>query len=267
MEEADSLIIIRNLKNKTIQRLGLNYDEISEILLNKNKSFLSSSYSMKNLSINQNLKLPVTNYTSSNNNIKQNTTNSINNKLNKLFTNKELKNQLIKLKDKTENNKKAKFKCEQILKKQIFIKPKYFKIQNNNSNKKLEDKFFLSQAQKIVKNLRNIFCCNLLPINHENKLRFNKEKSFIYQDLCYLEGRDDINSESSRNIIMPICSKNHNVINLGKPLQIIEGKYLGNKKENIIYNSYVKKSLIKSHSSLIKFNKLFKHSSNCKNKF
>ena len=66
---------------------------------------------------------------------------------------------------------------------------------------------------------------------------------------------------------MPICSKNHNVINLGKPLQIIEGKNLGNKKENIIYNSYIKKSLIKSHSSLIKFNKLFKYFSNCENKF
>ena len=42
------------------------------------------------------------------------------------------------------------------------------------------------------------------------------------------------NSERSRNILMPICSKNHNVINLGKPLKLMEGKYLGNNKLIII---------------------------------
>ena len=267
MEGANNLIIIKNLKNKTIQRMGLNCDEISELILNKRKSLLFSSYSMKNLGINQKLRVTTTNFTSSNNNIKQDITNLIDNKF---LTNKELKNQLIKIKDGPEKNNKIKINCKKILKKQIFMKPRYFKIQDNNSNEKLKDKFLLSHTQRIVKNLRNIFCCHILPVNHQNKLRFKKENSFIYQDLFNSDRRDNINNERrffSKSIIMPICSKNHNDINIGKPLKLVERKYLRNSKENQIYISIVKKSLIKSHSSFIKFNRFFNHSSICEKKF
>ena len=105
MEGTDSLIIIRNLKNNTIQKMGPDYDEIYKNIMNKPKPLLFSSYSMNNLGVNQNFKLTVTNLTLINNNIKKNITTLLENNL---VSNKELKHQLIKIKGEAGNNNKTK---------------------------------------------------------------------------------------------------------------------------------------------------------------
>ena len=267
MEGTDSLIIIRNLKNNTIQKMGPDYDEIYKNIMNKPKPLLLSSYFMNNLGANKNFKLTVTNLTLINNNIKKDITTLLENNL---VSNKELKHQLIKIKGEAGNNNKTKLNCKKVFKNRIFMKQKYFKIQDNNSEKKIKDKLFLSKTEIIVKNLKNIFCSNILPSNHKNKLRFIKEKSYINKELGYSERKDNINSGrrgTSRSMIMPICSKHNNFIDVDKLLKLKDKKYLKNNKENQIYISIVKKSSIKRNNSIKNFNKLTNYSSYFKKKF
>ena len=267
MEETDSLIIIRNLKNNTIQKMSLDYDEIYKNIMNKPKPLLFSSYSMNTLGANQNFKLTVKNLTLINNNIKKDITTLLENNL---LSNKELKHQLIKIKDETGNNNKTKLNCKKHFKNRIFMKQKYFKIQDINSDKKIKDKLFLSKTKIIVKNLRNIFYSNILPANHENKLRFIKEKSYINKKLGYSERKVNINNGrrfTSGSMIMPICSKHKNFINVDKLLKLKDKNYLKTNKENQIYISFVKKSSIKSHNCFKNYNKLTNYSSSFNKQF
>ena len=253
MERSDSQIIIRNLKNKSIQRMNLNLDKIFKKIIIEQKPLLFSSFSTKNLGTNKKFKLTAINNTPKNKIIQKDIDTLLDNDL---LTNKELRSHLIKIKSDAGTNTRNKLNCKKQFKKRISIQSINNKIHKINIVNILKDKFLLSDTKKVVQNLRNIFSRNILP--EQNKFKFGKIKSYIDQDLCYSDRKDNSNSERqfiSRSIIVPKCSKNHNFINLFKISKLKDEKLLRNYEENQIYKIIVKKGLIRSHSSFTKFNK------------
>ena len=163
MERSDSQIIIRNLKNKSIQRMNLNLDKIFKKIIIEQKPLFFSSFSTKNLGTNKKLKLTVKNNTPKNKIIQKDIDTLLDNDL---LTNKELRSHLIKIKSDAGTNTRNKLNCKKQFKKRISIQSINNKIHKINIVNILKDKFLLSDTKKVVQNLIFYF---LFTFNINNK--------------------------------------------------------------------------------------------------
>ena len=259
MERIYSPIIIRNLKNKTTKRMSIDLSKINKKIIIRQRPHLLSSYSTKNVRNNNNrLYLTPRNISSHEENIKKDITTLLEHNL---LTNTEIKNRLMSAKNEITKNIYIKLNK---LKKNIFLRntspmqKNQYEFKDDNCNNIFRGRLYPNKTEKMYNDLRKIFSYNILPGKNENKYKFVKAKSYMNKDWLYSDRKINSYNESqyfSRSFLMPSCSKNHNVNNIIKLSKLNNAIYLNNSKENKIYKTIIKKSLLRNISGFKKINK------------